>query len=98
MVIMAYEDGIECWEIPRLPGLQAAGVKRLGPIEMYCSSKTGSNKARKPDGNSTKQLAWPSHVARRELELPARDRRKLGRTVGICALDVSGRGSLPCKR
>jgi hypothetical protein len=35
MVIMAYEDGVECWEIPRLPGLQAAGVKRLGPIEIY---------------------------------------------------------------
>jgi hypothetical protein len=30
VVIVAYEYGIERWEMPGL-----AGVKRLGPIEMY---------------------------------------------------------------
>ena len=77
--------------------LQAGGVKRLGPIDMQRSSKTGSNKARKPDGNSTKQLAWPIHVVRREL-LAVPSGRNIGGTMGIFTLDVSGVGRLPCIR
>lgn len=76
---------------------QAAGVKRFGPRELQRSSKTGSNIARNPDGNSTRYDAWPSHVARRPAP-PMRDSAKLGSTMGILTFDVSGLGSLPAKR
>jgi hypothetical protein len=69
----------------------------LGPIDLHCSSKTVPNKARKPDGNSTKQLARPTHVARRELPV-ARAGKKLAGTMRMCTLDVTGVGSFPWRR
>lgn len=60
---------------------------RLGPnhcVGEHRSVITGSNKTRRPEGNSISQQACPSHVALRLLgSVPKRSVVKVGVVIGI---------------
>lgn len=79
--------------------LHGACVYRDGPNHEkgeQRSVKTGSKRMRKPDGNSIRKQAWPSHVARRVGV--SRVGRNLGGWTGTVGGVVSGLFALPLKR
>lgn len=72
--------------------LHGLGVTRLWPNQgtgEQRSSNTGSNRTRSPRGNSTKQHACPSQVARR-LVMLSRSDRNFGLVTEIVVASVSG--------